>query len=115
MYVTKEDREVIAKTIWAAVDDVYKTPKYYGSNDVILSPAQVSEEFPFITQHFLKRYVWVIPRVRVDKWNDETCKSKFGYSRNLIIELLHSGALRRIKPIIVRVHGKEGVMKSQYN
>ena len=107
MYVTKEDREVIAKTIRAAVDDVYKTPKYYEANDVILSPAQVSEEFPFITQHFLKRYVWVIPRVRVDKWDDETCKSKFGYSRNLIIKLLHSGALRRIKPIMVTVHGKE--------
>ena len=107
MYVTKEDREVIAKTIRAVVEDVYKTPRYYEANDVILSPAQVSEEFPFITQHFLKRNVWTIPRVRVDKWDDETCKSKFGYSRNLIIKLLHSGALRRIRPIIVRVHGKE--------
>lgn len=107
MDVTKEDREVIAKTIRAVVDDVYKTPKYYEANDVILSPTQVSEEFPFITQHFLKRYVWAIPRVRVDIWDDETCKSKFGYSRNLIIKLLHSGALRRIKPIMVRVHGKE--------
>lgn len=107
MYITKEDREVIAKTIRAAVEDVYKTPKYYEANDVILSPAQVSEEFPFITQHFLKRYGWCIPRERVDKWDDETCKSKYGYSRNLIIELLHSGALRRIKPIMVTVHGKE--------
>ena len=107
MYVTKEDREVIAKTIRAVVEDVYKTPRYYEANDVILSPTQVSEEFPFITQHFLKRNVWAIPRVRVDKWDDETCKSKFGYSRNLIIKLFHSGALRRIKPIIVRVHGKE--------
>ena len=85
MYVTKEDREVIAKTIRAVVEDVYKMPKYYEANDVILSPAQVSEEFPFITQHFLKRYGWCIPRERVDKWDDETCKSKFGYSRNLII------------------------------
>jgi len=107
MYVTKEDREVIAKTIRAVVEDVYKTSRYYEANDVILSPAQVSEEFPFITQHFLKRYGWCIPREHVDKWDDETCKSKYEYSRNLIIELLHSGALRRIKPIIVRVHGKE--------
>ncbi len=107
MYVTKAEREEVANTIRAAVEDVYKTPKYYEANDVILSPAQVSEEFPFITQHFLKRNVWAIPRVRVDKWDDETCKSKFGYSRNLIIKLLHSGALRRIKPIIVRVHGKK--------
>lgn len=108
MYVTKEDREVIAKTIIrAVVEDVYKTPKYYEANDVILSPAQVSEEFPFITQHFLKRYGWCIPRERVDKWDDEACKSKYGYSRNLIIELLHSGTLRRIKPIMVTVHGKE--------
>lgn len=38
MYVTKEDREVIAKTIRAVVEDVYKTPKYYEANDVILSP-----------------------------------------------------------------------------
>ena len=107
MYVTKAESEEIAKTIRAVVEDVYKTPKYYEANDVILTPAQVSEEFPIITQHFLKRYVWAIPRVRVDKWDDETCKSKFGYSRNLIIKLLHSGALRRIKPIMVTVHGKE--------
>ena len=40
MYVTKEDREVIAKTIRAVVEDVYKTPKYYEANDVILSPSQ---------------------------------------------------------------------------
>lgn len=52
MYVTKEDREVIAKTIRAVVEDVYKTPKYYEANDVILSPTRVSEEFPFITQPY---------------------------------------------------------------
>ena len=107
MYITKEEREVITKTLKVVVEDMYQTPKNNEANDVILTPAQVSEEFPFITQHFLKRNVWAIPRVRVDKWDDETCKSKFGYSRNLIIKLLHSGALRRIKPIIVRVHGKE--------
>ena len=28
MYVTKEDREVIAKTIRAVVEDVYKTPRF---------------------------------------------------------------------------------------
>lgn len=71
MYVTKEDREVIAKTIRAVVDDVYKTPKYYGANDVILSPAQVSEEFPFITQHFLKRYVGVF---LVNVWTSGTTR-----------------------------------------
>ena len=107
MNVTKNEREEIMRAVKAAMEDVYKTPKYYEAHDVILSPAQVSEEFPFITQHFLKRYGWCIPRERVDKWDDETCKSKFGYSRNLIIELLHSGALRRIKPIMVTVHGKE--------
>ena len=107
MNVTKEERKVIMRAVRAAMEDVYKTPKYYEANDVILSPAQVSEEFLFITQHFLKRYGWCIPRERVEKWDDETCKSKFGYSRNLIIELLHSGALRRIKPIMVTVHGKE--------
>ena len=107
MNVTKNEREEIMRAVKAAMEDVYKTPKYYEAHDVILSPAQVSEEFPFITQHFLKRYGWCIPRERVEKWDDETCKSKFGYSRNLIIELLHSGALRRIKPIMVTVHGKE--------
>ena len=106
MNVTKEEREEIMKSIRAAMEDVYKTLKYYEAHDVILSPAQVSEEFPFITQHFLKRYGWCIPRERVENWDDETCKSKFGYSRNLIIELLHSGALRRIKPIMVTVHEK---------
>lgn len=107
MNVTKKEREEIMRAVKAAMEDVYKTPKYYEAHDVILSPAQVSEEFPFITQHFLKRYGWCIPRERVAKWDDETCKSKYGYSRNLIIELLHSGALRRIKPIMVTVHGKE--------
>lgn len=68
MYVTKSEREEVANTIRAAVEDVYKTPKYYEANDVILSPTQVSEVFPFITQHFLKRYGWCIPRERVDKW-----------------------------------------------
>ena len=106
MNVTKNEREEIMRAVKAAMEDVYKTPKYYEAHDVILSPAQVSEEFPFITQHFLKRYGWCIPRDRVEKWDDETCKSKFGYSRNLIIELLYSGALRRIKPIMVTVHEK---------
>ena len=100
MYVTKAEREEIMKAVRAAMEDVYKTPKYYEVHDVILSPAQVSEEFPFITQHFLKRYGWCIPRERVEKWDDETCKSKFGYSRNLIIELINSGELSRIKPYI---------------
>lgn len=100
MNVTKEEREEIMKAVRAAMEDVYKTPKYYEAHDVILSPAQVSEEFPFITQHFLKRYFWCIPRERVEKWDDETCKSKFGYSRNLIIELINSGELKRIKPYI---------------
>ena len=94
--VTKAEREEIMKAVKAAMEDVYKTPKYYEANDVILSPAQVSEEFPFLTQHFIKRYGWYIPRVRVDKWDDETCKSKFGYSRNQIIEWLHSGVFRQI-------------------
>ena len=107
MYITKADREVITKTLRVAVEELYQTPKNYEANDVILTPAQVSEEFPFITKNFLSRYGWYLPRERVDKWDDETCKSKFGYSRNLIIELLHSGALRRIKPIMVTVHGKE--------
>lgn len=107
MYVTKEDREVIAKTIRAVVEEVYKTPKYYKANDVILSPAQVSEEFPFLTQHFIKRYGWYIPRVRVDKWDDETCKSKFGYSRNQIIEWINLGVFRELKPFIFTAHGKE--------
>lgn len=107
MKVTNEESVEIMNAVRAAIEDIYKTPKYYEAHDVILSPAQVSEEFPFITQHFLKRYGWCIPRERVDKWDDETCKSKFGYSRNLIIKLLHSGALRRIKPIMVTVHGKE--------
>ena len=106
MKVTNEESVEIMKAVRAAIEDIYKTPKYYEAHDVILSPAQVSEEFPFITQHFLKRYGWCIPRERVEKWDDETCKSKFGSSRNLIIELLHSGALRRIKPIIVTVHEK---------
>lgn len=106
MNLKKDEREEVMKSVRAAMEEIYKTPKYYETNDVILSPAQVSEEFPFITQHFLKRYGWCIPRERVDKWDDETCKSKFGYSRNLIIELLHSGALRRIKPIIATVHEK---------
>ena len=100
MYITKADREVITKTLRVAVEELYQTPKNYEANDVILSPAQVSEEFPFITQHFLKRYGWCIPRERVEKWDDETCKSKFGYSRNLIIEFINSGELRRIKPYI---------------
>ena len=43
MYVTKAEREEVANTIRAAVEDVYKTPKYYEANDVILSPTQVSE------------------------------------------------------------------------
>ena len=100
MKVTNEESVEIMKAVRAAMEDVYKTPKYYEAHDVILSPAQVSEEFPFITQHFLKRYGWCIPRERVEKWDDETCKSKFGYSRNLIIELINSGELRRIKPYI---------------
>ena len=107
MYVTKEDREVIAKTIRAVVEDVYKTPKYYEANDVILSPAQVSEEFPFITKNFLSRYGWYLPRVKVDKWDDETCKHKFGYSRNRIIAWLNSGVFRQLKPFIYTSHGKE--------
>ena len=90
MKVTNEESVEIMKAVRAAMDDVYKTPKYYEANDVILTPAQVSEEFPFITKNFLSRYGWYLPRVKVDKWDDETCKSKFGYSRNLIIELINS-------------------------
>ena len=59
MYITKADREVITKTLRVAVEELYQTPKNYEANDVILSPAQVSEEFPFITQHYLKRYGWL--------------------------------------------------------
>ena len=107
MNVTKAEREEIMKAVKAAMEDVYKTPKYYEANDVILSPAQVSEEFPCLTQHFIKRYGWYIPRVRVDKWDDETCKSKFGYSRNQIIDWLNSGVFRQLKPFIFTSHGKE--------
>lgn len=106
MYVTKAEREEIMKAVKAAMEDVYKTPKYYEANDVILSPVQVSEEFPFITQHFLKRYGWYIPRVRVDKWDDETCKSKFGYSRNQIIEWINLGVFRRLQPYRITIHEK---------
>ena len=47
MYVTKEDREIIAKTIRAVVEDVYKTPKYYEANDVILSPVNHRDRYIF--------------------------------------------------------------------
>ena len=93
MYITKEEREVITKTLKVVVEDMYQTPKNNEANDVILTPAQVSEEFPFITRNFLSRYGWYLPRVKVDKWNDETCKNKFGYSRNQIMSPLENVAL----------------------
>ena len=107
MYVTKEEREVITKTLGVVVEELYQTPKNNEANDVILTPAQVSEEFPFITKNFLSRYGWYLPRVKVEKWDDETCKHKFGYSRNRIIDWLHSGVFRQLKPFIVTEHGKE--------
>lgn len=107
MYITKADREVITKTLRVAVEELYQTPKNYEANDVILTPAQVSEEFPFITKNFLSRYGWYLPRVKVDKWDDETCKHKFGYSRNRIIDWLNMGVFRQLKPYIYTSHGKE--------
>ena len=107
MYVKKEEREVITKTLRVVVEELYQTPKNYEVNDVILTPAQVSEEFPFITKNFLSRYGWYLPRMKVDKWDDETCKHKFGYSRNQIINWLNSGVFRQLKPFIYTSHGKE--------
>lgn len=106
MNLKKDEREEVMKSVRAAMEEIYKTPKYYETNDVILSPAQVSEEFPFITQHWLKRYGWFIPRVSVDKWEDETCKYKFGYSRNQIIEWINLGVFRRVEPFISVIHEK---------
>jgi len=100
MNLKKDEREEVMKSVRAAMEEIYKTPKYYEANDVILSPAQVTEQFPFLSKDWVKRYGWFIPRVRVDKWDDETCKSKFGYSRNQIIEWINMGVFRRVDPFI---------------
>ena len=43
MYIKKEERELITKTLKVVVEELYQTPKNYEANDVILTPAQVSE------------------------------------------------------------------------
>lgn len=97
MILKANDRDEILRAVKAAFRKIYGTQKQYESNDVIITATQLTEKFPAFTKEWIRRHGYLLPRVRVEKWEDDTCTDKWGYRWHEIQKEIHEGKYRNLK------------------
>lgn len=104
MALNANDREVIFKSVQRAFRKIYGTRKEYEREEMIITADQLIEKFPPFTKEWLRRYGYLLPRVPVEKWEDESCTDKWGYCWKEIQKEIHAGRYRRIKQPLCRIY-----------
>lgn len=97
MVLKMEDIEEIMKAVKVAFTQIYGTQKEYERKEVLITAEQLAEKFPCFSKNWLRRYGYVLPRVRVKKWEDENCKDRWGYCWNKIQKEINEGKYRNLK------------------
>lgn len=100
MVLKNEDRVEIMKAVKVALKQIYGTQKDYERSNLLITAEELSKRFPCFSKDWLQRFGYLLPRERVNKWEDETCLDRWGYRWYEIQRGIHEGRYSFLSPFI---------------
>lgn len=102
--LANNDRIEIMKAIKVAFKRIYGTQKDYEKARILITAEQLSERFPCFSKEWIRKNGYLLPRERVNKWEDESCTEVWGYRWNEIQKEIHEGKYRNLKPCTKKLY-----------